>query len=376
MRRNRTVAPALDLSRLQTVAATLGYEAPGNTNGEEQLRQLNRALGERLPGCSPGERAGIAQALAEADSGLPDEIRKPHGGVAAGDIEQLRQKGCLELGQMLGADQVSDIRRHLAARQLLVGRSPDRSEGQAASLEAVPGDKTYACYAPLDLWSSPHLLEFAAQDKLLDLAQGYLGCTPTLCFLNAFWSLPDRPSEPQRQSFHRDLEDFRSLAVFVLLTPVEAPAEGGHHYVEGSHDIALLEASLRADGLDTKVDYLVASPFIPSLSMRLFHRSARRFHGPAGTAFCADPYGLHRTVAPRLAPQLLLELRFGTFFNESLFDMRLSRDTPVRGLLRRALASWFGSGAPQVHDVVRRIPATPRHRYVFRHMLRALFAEL
>ena len=376
MRSDRAAAPALDLSRLTTVAAKLGYEVPRSFDSEERLRRTNRDLGERLARCTPGERVAVAQALALADTALPDEIRKPRGSAAAGDIEQLRQKGCLDLGQMLSLDQAGDIQRHLASRPLLVGRSPARSEGEAASLEAVPRDKNYACYGPLDLWSSPHLLEFATQDRLLDLAQGYLGCTPTLCSLNAFWALPDRPPEAQRQAFHRDLEDFRSLAVFALLTPVDVPAEGGHHYVEGSHDIALLEAMLQADGLGTRIDYLVASPFIPSLSMRLFHRSARRFHGPAGTTFCADPYGLHRSVAPRLHPQLLLELRFGTFFNEQVFGMSPSRGTRERGLLRRALASLFGSGQSQVHQILQRIPATPRHRYVFRHMARALSAEL
>src|SRR5262249_6644311 len=153
-------------------------------------------------------RAAAAQALAAADAALPADIRKPHTDVEAADVERLRQTGCLDLGSLLSAGQAGDIQRHLAGRPLLVGRAPDRSEGQAAYLEAVPSDKPYACYGPLDLWSSPHLLEMASQDKVLDLVQEYLGCTPTLYALNAFWALPDRPADPQRQSFHRDLEDF------------------------------------------------------------------------------------------------------------------------------------------------------------------------
>jgi hypothetical protein len=162
--------------------------------------------------------------------------------------------------------------------------------------------------------------------------------------------------------------------LFTLLTPVEAPEEGGHYYVEGSHDIAILEASLRADGVDTKIDYLVASPFVPSLAMRLFHRTARHFHGPAGATLCADPYGLHRSVAPRSSPQLLLEMRFGTFFNERLFDMNVDPAGPQRGLMRR-MASLFNdrrSSREQARQILQRLPATPRHRYVFRHMVRAL----
>jgi hypothetical protein len=368
---DRAASPAVDLSRLRTAAAGLGFPSPRGLTRKRRLQRINRDLGERLAEGPAGERAAVAQALAEADAALPADIRNLRGGVEAADVERLRQTGCLDLGPLLRPDQAGDIQRHLASRPLLVGRAPGHSEGQAASLDSLPPDKPYACHGYLDLWSSPHLLEVVSQDRILDLVQGYLGCTPTLYALNAFWALPDRPPDPQRQSFHRDLEDFRSLALFTLLTPVEAPEEGGHYYVEGSHDAAILEAALRADGADTKIDYLIASPFIPSLSMRLFHRTARHFHGQAGATLCADPYGLHRSVAPRQRPQLLLEVRFGTFFNERLFDMSVGPAGALPSLLRRALAPWFG-GSKGARQVLQRLPATPRHRYVFRHMVRAL----
>jgi hypothetical protein len=357
----------LDLSRLKRVAASLGYELPRHLMRRERLRLINHDLGERLARCPPDGRAAVAKAFADADAALPARIRQPHGDGAI-DAEPLGQKGCLDLGALLGADQSGDIVRHLAARPLLLGRAPQRPDGEVAALEAVPRDRNYACYRPLDLWQSPHLLELATGDRLLDLAEAYLGCAPTLCSLNAFWALPDRPAEPRREAFHRDFEDFRSLAIFVLLTPVEAETEGGHHYVEGSHDLALLEAALRADGIGTKMEYLIAGTFVGPMGLRLFHRSARRFHGPAGAAFGIDPYGLHRSVGPRWQPQLLLELRFGTFFNEPLFDMRLSRETGLRGVMRRLMSP----DREPASRILQRIPATPRHQFVFRHMIRAL----
>lgn len=358
---------ALDLSRLERVAASLGYEPSRHLIRRERLRRINHDLGDRVVRCPADGRAAVAKAFADADSVLPAGIRQTHGGAAA-DVEPLQQRGCLDLGSLLSAGQAGDIERHLATRPLLVGRAPVHSEGEVAVLEAVAPDRNYACYRYLDLWSSPHLLELATRDRLLDLAHAYLGCTPTLCALNAFWALPDRPAEPRREAFHRDFDDFRSLAVFVLLTPVEATTEGGHHYVEGSHDLARLEASLRADGVGTKMEYLVAGTFVGPMALRLFHRTSRRFHGPAGVAFGIDPYGLHRSVAPRRRPQLLLELRYGTFFNARLFDMRLSRETGLRGLMRQILPP----DREQAGRILKRIPATPRNRFVFRHLVRAL----
>jgi hypothetical protein len=329
MQANSAAGLALDLSRLERVASSLGYEPSRYLMRQERLRRINYDLGDRLARCPADRRTAIAQVFADADAALPDGIRRPHSSAKA-DISSLGHKGCLDLGSMLSTDQADDIEQHLVSRPVMVGRAPGRSDGQVAGLEAVPSDRNYACYSYLDLWSSPHLLELATQDRFLDLAHSYLGCTPTLCSLNAYWALPDRPAEPQQNAFHRDMEDFRSLAILVLLSPVDAAAEGGHHYVESSHDLALLEAALRADGVGTEIRYLVEGTFVGPMSLRLFHRSARRFYGPAGTAFGIDPYGLHRSVAPRLRPQLLLELRFGTFFNEQLFDMRLSRDTGLR----------------------------------------------
>jgi hypothetical protein len=374
----KAAAPALDLSRLRRATANLGHKSWPGLNKAKQVQRINRELGERVANCPADARIAVAQALSKADAALPAEIRSPHGEVEAVEVERLRQTGCLDLGPLLTGDQARDIREHLASRPLLVGRAPGRSAGPAASLEALPPDKNYACYGHLDLWSSPHLLEVASRDRILDLAQAYLGSTPTFCAVNAFWALPDRPADPERQGFHRDLEDFRSLALLTLLTPVDAREEGGHHYVEGSHDAAILDSLLRADGIGTRIDYLLAGPFIPSLSMRLFHRSARRFQGQAGATLCFDPYGLHRSVAPRLRPQLLLEIRFGTFFNEALFDMNLGPGRPRPGLVHRALAPFFGNGqlrhslGKHARQALQRIPATPRHRYVFRHMVRAL----
>jgi hypothetical protein len=372
----------LDLARLKKVAARLGVERTRSVGTRSALHRINRALGESMASGDADKRSALAQAMVEADASLPARIRN-HAGPGGIAIDLLRQDGCLDLGQRLDREQAAEVKKYLESKPLRLGPVPQHWNTQVASLDDVPRGANFACYDRLDLWSSPHLLELVSGDDLLDLAQSYLGCTPTLCSFNAYWALSERPADPKLQAFHRELDDGRSLAIFVLLTPVEDLEDGAHFYVETSHDLACLEAGLRADGVGTKLDYLLVGPFVAPMAMRLFGRNARRFKGPAGAAFCIDGFGLNRSVVPRSRPKLLLEFRFGTFFNEYVYDVKLGAGTAaaraVRGWLPRFLrggASFSQDRREQRSEILRRIPSTPRHKYFFRYMIDELSLEV
>ena len=170
----------------------------------------------------------------------------------------------------------------------------------------------------------------------------------------------ERPEEPHKASqvFHRDWEDYRSLALFTQLTPVDDPEDGAHYYVETSNDLYRFERSLRDRGVcadEIEALSIRDEKVIAPLAMKLFKDSARRFDGPAGLSFCTDGYGLHRAEVPRRRPRLLLWLRFGHFFNNTMYTINPGNRNV--------------SAAAQVLDS---IPATPRHQYVFRYMIQAL----
>lgn len=266
--------------------------------------------------------------------------------------------GCSSLGQCMTNHEVEAILDHLSTKPVLLGHVPGAASEQVDSIDLVGPGSNYACYDFLDLWSSPGLIRFAAQDRFLDLAQAYLGCTPTLYSVNAFWSFPNRTPHKASQVFHRDWEDYRSLALFTQLTPVLVPEDGAHYYVETSSDLDKFERTLRDRGIPA--DQIEALSIrdenvIAPLAMKLFGDGARRFDGPAGLSFCTDGYGLHRAEVPRDRPRLLLWLRYGNFFNDTLYTM--------------SAGNRNASAAAQILDS---IPSTPRHEYVFRYMINAL----
>jgi hypothetical protein len=359
-----SAAQKLELKRLTTVATSLGETKSTlglkGHSASEQIHLLNRHLGHRLGSCSARERALVQSKFIAADRVLPADIRTPKSSAVSPEAQSAITTGCADLGRTLSDHQVQSVHAHLKTKPVLLCHDAHISSTAVASLDDVPADQNYASYEYLDLWSSPHILEIATQDKILDLAQAYLGCTPTLYSINAFWSFPNREPHPYSQLFHRDWEDFRSLVVFTLLTPVESPEEGAHYYVEASHEVDSFEELLRAkgvDGMDIQSLSGRDGKAIAPVAMKLFGDGARRFDGPAGQSFCGDGYGLHRAVVPYSRPRLLLWFRFGNFFNETMYS------TPLRG-----------ATPTEAERALKRIPDTPRHRYVFRYMVDALSA--
>lgn len=352
----------LDLIRLKRALAAMGEVKfalklrLSGSGSADQLRQINSFLGSRLAKSDAWDRWQRSKVFGGADSVLPAEVRMA--GTTPAEASQMVDKGCVGLGEGLDSRQVDAILRHLGTKPLLLAHFPSLAKEQVASLDEVPFDNNYACYDFLDLWSSPGLIQYAAQDKFLDLAQAYLGCTPTLYSINAFWSLPNRAPHKASQIFHRDWDDYRSVAFFTQLTSVDAPEDGAHYYVETSHDIQKFERTLREQGVaaeDVKALSSLDEQIIAPVAMKLFKHSARRFDGPAGQSFCTDGYGLHRAEVPQTRPRLLLWIRFGNFFNDSTYAMDPTRVEP-------------GAAA----RIIEKIPKTRRHQYVFRHLIKTL----
>jgi hypothetical protein len=353
---------ALDLARLRKALSLLGTPEKDlglrRLDSAGRLAELNKYFGNRLGSSTAEAREDVAEVMSSADEVLPQEIRKTGASSNGSKGLDVRAKGCADLGLGLTAEQVKDIHRHIEGCPLLLAHDAHIAKQSVASFSDVPASQNYACYDYVDLWSSPHIIELAASERILDTAQEYLGCVPVLYSINAFWSFPNRQPHPYSQLFHRDWEDYRSLVAFTQLTPVATPEDGAHYYVEGSHDAVAFGRLLRFVGVSNEDVALLSSregPAIASSAERLFSQTARRFDGPAGRSFCSDGYGLHRALVPRSQPRLLLWMRFGTFYNSTMYRM---------------------AATPQNRDIAQsilaRIPDTPRHRYVFRYLIEAL----
>jgi hypothetical protein len=142
-------------------------------------------------------------------------------------------------------------------------------------------------YEPSLLFQSHVLMDKINQSSLLSLVQSYLGCFPTIYSLNCMWS--KFTSEPfKTQLIHRDYDDFKFLSLFIYLTDVDEN-NGPHIYYPKTHK--------GTEPLDKPVTIT----------------------GRKGTAFLADPYGLHHGIPLKEGKRCFLWCRFGLMLNNMYY---------------------------------------------------------
>ncbi|MEQ1664900.1 MAG: phytanoyl-CoA dioxygenase family protein, partial [Bdellovibrionales bacterium] len=123
---------------------------------------------------------------------------------------------------ILTPEQVQDIKKYLLPLECTEIRTSGRTTCRVS--EGVPASCRKLFYDAKTLTSCPHVLELANNPMLLATAEKHLGCRPTVSFITAWWSFPGVP-EPGEQvyhddMYHRDVEDYSFLKLFVYLTDV------------------------------------------------------------------------------------------------------------------------------------------------------------
>ncbi len=277
------------------------------------------------------EREAVADTIAEATN-----LRIERRYARRGDdtlLAQLRSNGIVKIPELqLSTSTIAEILRHLESKPVYAAHVQAHSDGIGRSLADPEAKKfPFGSYSLSDAVSTPHLLELAFDPRILSLAEGYLGCAPSLFSVHSWWTFPGHQVAGP-QTFHRDYDDYRFLALFVFLTDVEGGVAGGEHeFVESTHT---MEALTRAVGDDAS---LASEFFYPKskgtvhdegpLYRKLFGEKVRSVTGKAGSVFLADTYGLHRGVRPTRDGRLVCWIRYGLRKNGA-YDVLKSHSIP------------------------------------------------
>jgi len=310
-----------------------------------------RDLFEQISALGPETRAVYSTMLSELRRRRFAALCETPSAEAERIAAQLVTDGMVDLGVLLDPAKVAEMRAHFASRPVYDGHEFTNSDGVAYDFATLRERAHYGTYSSEDVARSPHLIEIANDARLLQIAEAYLGCPPTIYHLNAWWSFARGTPATKAQALHRDVEELRFVTLFIYLTPV-GERNGPHRFIRHSHDKDVLTRMLAGlgwsqDVLETHVPPMFhGQAYQPTpATEELLAPLATVWQGPAGSAILADTYGFHMGVPVIEGERLMLWIRYGIGHSTACFS-------PGYGAILRP-----------------RIPQTPRARYVNRLLL-------
>ena len=256
----------------------------------------------------------IATSRAEPAPGPPDPR-----------AEALRDVGLVNLGPLLTPQQCEEIRRYFQQKDVLDHYRPDWPPFSPDGEGRHPACHVAAHLDP-DVIAAPYLLALANDPRIIDMLHHYFGCRPVISFLTAWWSYPTGEGPQQAESFHRDVDDWSFIKLFVYLTDVGAES-GPHVYVRSS------AGSTSLDEIKRYPDEEVFEAFgRQSVAVQI---------AKAGSAFIENTFGLHKGTPVERGTRLMFQavyslnpLPYGPRRPIAPFDDHLAGDAAARRLNR------------------------------------------
>ena len=237
-----------------------------------------------------------------------------------GLVDELRSNGFAKLPITLPEPTTSAIRQYFKTESVHKGPHVFSYDGKGKPLEEMRSEYSLLGYRSDQVMRAPHVVDLFNDPRLIDMIEAYLGCVPTLYSLNAWWSLPaNRPELIYSQYFHRDIDDWRFLTLFLYLSDV-TDASGPHQVIPGSHTVKGMQALVdqaKSAGRDVG-QFDPAASFVSSMGEgfsndceRLFGDKIFNATGPVGTMYLVNTLALHRGLMPISSSRLVVWARYG-----------------------------------------------------------------
>ena len=272
----------------------------------------------------PETRARVSERIARR-RGEPAEASAE----AAATAAALRGDGLADLGRLLSEAQCAELRAYFSEKEVT---DPYREELKPFRPHDAgrPAASHVAYHADADVIGAPHLLGLANDPRILAALHHYFGCMPVISYLAAWWSYPTDLGPQQAENFHRDVDDWSFIKLFVYLTDVGAE-NGPHVYVRTS------AASTRLNEIRRFRDEEVLKEFgADKLAVQM---------AGAGSAFLENTFGLHKGTQVERGTRLMFQavyslnpLPYGPVRPVAPFDRHLTGDDRLRRANRVYLA--------------------------------------
>lgn len=237
---------------------------------------------------NPAQRKKISDWLAKS---RPHAETLDHTAAKEG-ADRLRDSGLHHLGQLLSQQQCDELITYFNTCK--VNDPYDASAPKFSPLsENRPKGAHIAHHNAHDIVNAPYLMDIANNPKVLDVVADFLGCKPTIGYIATWWSYPTGEGPKQAENFHRDVDDWRFVKLFLYLTEVEQES-GPHKYVLHSSSKPVLNKIRRLN--DDEVAQTFGEENIVTMTSQ------------AGHAFLEDTYGVHKGQPLQSGHRLLFQV--------------------------------------------------------------------
>ena len=208
-------------------------------------------------------------------------------------LDALKIKGFSSLGSLINCEEIEEINDYLSHYSMF-DRYDKRRE--LFKLEKIPEWANTGSYSDEVLLGCPHIFRLANNPLILDVVGRYLEAKPTIANITLWHSFPAKDKKPKNaEFFHRDVDDFRFVKVFIYLTDVNSDS-GPHVYIDESRN------SLSLLDIQRYTDEDVFKCFSPDMQRVIF--------GSKGDAFIEDTYGLHKGTPVLKGKRTVLQFEY------------------------------------------------------------------
>ncbi len=213
-------------------------------------------------------------------------------------LQILREIGSVPLEGILSGQQAAEIQAYFATKECY---DPFRPEMKGfRDPDAAHRSCIHAYFPKADVAAAPHVLELANHPLVLGAVEAYFTVKPVISDIAVWWLLSGFDVEANSgevyvrrpEEFHRDMDDFAELKLFVYLTDVDLSA-GPHAMIRTSHKWDLPKG--------TRILELRDPGYKASENLQLIT-------GPAGKAWLQDSLVLHRGTIPTAKHRLMLSV--------------------------------------------------------------------
>lgn len=224
---------------------------------------------------APRSRRWLAARVAQRKPMAPDGGSDAD---VASACKELGESGITMLGELVGPEACTELRTYFSQREVHDPYRPGTPHFLPDGTERHP-DAHIAHHSAADVVRAPYLLALANSPKILAIVGKFLGCKPTIGYLAVWWSYQTDKGAQQAEHFHRDVDDWRIVKLFIYLTDV-GPQSGPHIFVQHSSNSPSLTKIRRFSDEEVVDAFGVANVLTMTAA--------------AGQGFLEDTFGIHK----------------------------------------------------------------------------------